>query len=53
MAAEEETALERIYRLFPMRTGIAIPDWLVIGPSADVIGAAGVSGAGFVISHFN
>ncbi|TFK42788.1 hypothetical protein BDQ12DRAFT_293178 [Crucibulum laeve] len=39
-------SLERGGRLFPIRTGVCVPAWLSIGPSADRIGAAGVNGAG-------
>ena len=40
------SGLERIARLFPIRTGISLPDWLVIGGEADTLGAAGVQAAG-------
>ncbi|THH31747.1 hypothetical protein EUX98_g2437 [Antrodiella citrinella] len=46
MYADTEDALERAGRLFPIRTGVTVPDWLVIGNAADKIGAAGVLGAG-------
>lgn len=42
----DTAALERTARLFPIRTGVTTPDWLVIAPDADRIGAAGVLGAG-------
>lgn len=45
--------LERAARLFPIRTGITVPDWLVVGESADSIGAAGVIGAGLVSNFFS
>ncbi|KAI9568965.1 hypothetical protein HD554DRAFT_2254838 [Boletus coccyginus] len=38
--------LERAVRLFPIRTGVLSPDWLVVDGRADTIGAAGVQGAG-------
>lgn len=41
-------ALERIFRLFPIRTGIAVPDWVIAGPDTDRLGAAGLIGAGWV-----
>ncbi|ESK87531.1 transmembrane protein [Moniliophthora roreri MCA 2997] len=46
MQSTDETGLERAARLFPIRTGIAVPDWIVIGPLADKAGAAGVLSAG-------
>jgi len=42
----DDHGLERAARLFPIRTGVATPDWLVIGGAADCVGAAGVLGAG-------
>lgn len=41
--------LEIARRLFPIRTGVPVPDWMVIDSSMDKIGAAGVSAAGLVI----
>jgi hypothetical protein len=38
--------LERVARLFPFRTGVAAPDWVVIGERSDMFGAAGVDAAG-------
>ncbi|KIK18302.1 hypothetical protein PISMIDRAFT_30538 [Pisolithus microcarpus 441] len=38
--------LERALRLFPIRTGVLSPDWIVVGGRADEVGAAGVEGAG-------
>jgi len=38
--------LERAARLFPVRTGIAVPDWLIVDGWADDVGFAGVIGAG-------
>ncbi|KAH8102881.1 hypothetical protein BXZ70DRAFT_1006072 [Cristinia sonorae] len=47
MHAETDTALETALRLFPIRTGIAVPDWIVVvGEAADTLGAGGVQGAG-------
>lgn len=45
----DTAGLERAFRLFPIRTGIAVPDWVVIGSHADRIGAAGILGAGYVL----
>ncbi|KIY43698.1 hypothetical protein FISHEDRAFT_62739 [Fistulina hepatica ATCC 64428] len=38
--------LERAARLFPIRTGVTVPDWIVIGRKADAMGSGGVLGAG-------
>ncbi|EPQ58538.1 hypothetical protein GLOTRDRAFT_36458, partial [Gloeophyllum trabeum ATCC 11539] len=49
MLADDPLTLERVVKLFPVRTGVTVPDWLVIsGSSIDQRGAAGVKGAGFV-----
>ena len=41
--------LERASRLFPIRTGVAVPDWIIVGDKMDKFGAGGVKGAGWVI----
>ena len=46
MYADTQVSLERAARLFPIRTGVAVPDWIVVGNAADAIGSAGVLGAG-------
>lgn len=46
LQSTDPEGLERVLRLFPIRTGITVPDWLVIDGKADRIGAAGVEGAG-------
>ncbi|TCD68231.1 hypothetical protein EIP91_011300 [Steccherinum ochraceum] len=46
MYSDSETGLERASRLFPIRTGITVPDWVIVGNEADVKGAGGVIGAG-------
>lgn len=38
--------LERAARLFPIRTGVVGPSWLLVDGRADSTGAAGVMGAG-------
>lgn len=43
---ESAEALERAARLFPIRTGITVPSWVILGSGMDEMGAAGVSGAG-------
>ncbi|GLB35159.1 putative prolyl oligopeptidase family protein [Lyophyllum shimeji] len=40
------SSLERIARLFPIRTGVATPSWVVTSALTDSIGAAGIRGAG-------
>jgi hypothetical protein len=41
--------LERVTRLVaPFRTGIAVPDWLMLGPAADTMGTGGVLATGYV-----
>lgn len=42
-----EHSMERVLRLLPLRTGITVPDWLLIGPEADFAAAGGVRGAGY------
>ncbi|KAI0637266.1 hypothetical protein C8Q77DRAFT_1051392 [Trametes polyzona] len=42
----DHAGLERALRLFPIRTGVTVPDWIVVGPQADERGSGGVSGAG-------
>lgn len=44
--ASDLNALEKAVRLFPIRTGINLPDWIVIGDNSDDIGAGDVRGAG-------
>ncbi|KAF8626190.1 hypothetical protein AX15_005070 [Amanita polypyramis BW_CC] len=46
MLSSSEAGFERAIRLFPIRTGIAAPDWLVIGKQADQLSAAGIQAAG-------
>lgn len=46
LQSTDAAGLERVARLFPIRTGIPVPDWLIIGPLADTQGAGGVMGAG-------
>ncbi|KAI0057117.1 hypothetical protein BV25DRAFT_1974045 [Artomyces pyxidatus] len=52
LIGNDEAGLERVARLFPIRTGVSLPDWLVIGQSADSFGAAGVQGAGIWDEHW-
>ncbi|TBU28927.1 hypothetical protein BD311DRAFT_757466 [Dichomitus squalens] len=40
------SGFERAVRLFPIRTGVTVPDWIVVGRQADERGTGGVHGAG-------
>ncbi|KAF9475666.1 hypothetical protein BDN70DRAFT_996247 [Pholiota conissans] len=42
----EISGLERATRLFPFRTGVAVPDWVVVDTSMDTFGAGGIQAAG-------
>ncbi|KAI0332093.1 hypothetical protein GY45DRAFT_1321394 [Cubamyces sp. BRFM 1775] len=46
MHGTDGAGLERALRLFPIRTGITIPDWVIVTQQADERGTAGVEGAG-------
>lgn len=48
MYADSEAGMERALRLFPLRTGLTIPDWIVVNEQADSRGAGGVQAAGLV-----
>ncbi|KAK4687850.1 hypothetical protein P7C73_g2265, partial [Tremellales sp. Uapishka_1] len=43
----DDEGLESTARLFPLRTGVPVPDWVVVGPRATWRGAGGFIGAGF------
>ncbi|KAJ7871501.1 hypothetical protein B0H14DRAFT_3570057 [Mycena olivaceomarginata] len=46
LLSTDASGLERAGRLFPIRTGVTVPDWLITSSRADETGAAGVLGAG-------
>ncbi|KAJ6547143.1 hypothetical protein B0H19DRAFT_255176 [Mycena capillaripes] len=46
LLSTDASGLERAGRLFPIRTGVTVPDWLITSSRADQIGAGGVLGAG-------
>jgi len=46
MLANNASGMERLARLFPIRTGVSLPDWLVVTENTDIFGAAGLRGAG-------
>ncbi|CDO76522.1 hypothetical protein BN946_scf184750.g2 [Trametes cinnabarina] len=46
MHGVDSAGLERALRVFPIRTGVTVPDWIVLGGQADERGTAGVEGAG-------
>lgn len=48
MDGMDDAALERVLRLAAPRTGIAVPDWIIISEEADRKGMGGVIGAGSV-----
>jgi hypothetical protein len=50
MYSADEEGLERLMRLFPVRTGVTAPDWMILGRNTDKFGAGGVDGAGCVAS---
>ncbi|TDL27220.1 hypothetical protein BD410DRAFT_713943 [Rickenella mellea] len=46
VSGTDESGLERALRLVPLRTGVPVPDWILIGDEADNRGGAGIIGAG-------
>ncbi|PFH45661.1 hypothetical protein AMATHDRAFT_200381 [Amanita thiersii Skay4041] len=46
LLANTPKGFERALRLFPIRTGIGVPDWLIVGDESDSMGAAGIRAAG-------
>ncbi|KAJ7168119.1 hypothetical protein C8R43DRAFT_1060269 [Mycena crocata] len=48
LLSTDTLGLERAGRLFPIRTGVTVPDWLITSSAAEHTGAAGVIGAGCV-----
>jgi len=46
LRGDDETGMENVLRLFPIRTGVFGPDWMVISPEAATLGTAGLTGAG-------
>ncbi|KAJ7090213.1 hypothetical protein B0H15DRAFT_779111 [Mycena belliarum] len=46
LLSTDASGLERAGRLFPIRTGVTVPDWLITSNRADQTGAGGVIGAG-------
>jgi hypothetical protein len=46
MSATSPDGFDRIMRLFPLRTGVSVPEWIVVGRDADTKGAGGILGAG-------
>jgi len=46
LLSTDAAGLERAGRLFPIRTGVTVPDWLITSSRADSTGAGGVLGAG-------
>ncbi|KAF5373151.1 hypothetical protein D9758_001792 [Tetrapyrgos nigripes] len=46
LQSTDSAGLEKASRLFPVRTGVPVPDWLIIGPESDRVGSAGIISAG-------
>ena len=46
LRADDEIGMENVLRLFPIRTGVFGPDWMIVSSEAATLGAAGVTGAG-------
>jgi hypothetical protein len=46
MLSSTAAGLERAVRLFPVRTGVPTPDWILTDKNVDGLGAAGVRAAG-------
>jgi hypothetical protein len=42
----DNSGVERVARLFPIRTGVTVPDWLVLSAYTDEVGAGAITGAG-------
>ncbi|KAJ7632248.1 hypothetical protein FB45DRAFT_744737 [Roridomyces roridus] len=53
LLSTDESGLERAARLFPIRTGVTVPDWIITSSRADQTGAAGVLGAGVWGARWN
>ncbi|OWZ69635.1 hypothetical protein AYX14_04968 [Cryptococcus neoformans] len=47
IAGNDELGLELAARLFPIRTGVPLPDWAIVCPRSRWQGANGLIGAGF------
>jgi hypothetical protein len=43
----DEEGLDRAARLFPYRTGVGQPDWIIVGPKMGVQGMQGVEATGY------
>ncbi|KAJ7684731.1 hypothetical protein DFH06DRAFT_1277353 [Mycena polygramma] len=53
LLSTDASGLERAGRLFPIRTGVTVPDWLITSGRADHTGAGGVLGAGVWGTHWS
>jgi hypothetical protein len=49
MVSTDMLGLERLARLFPIRTGVTVPSWVVLDGHSDHVGAAGIRGAGYAV----
>ncbi|KAI0933809.1 hypothetical protein AcV5_005858 [Taiwanofungus camphoratus] len=48
-----DQVLERAIRLFPIRTGVPSPDWIMVDAHADIVGSGAVEGAGVWGNNWN
>ncbi|CAG8824433.1 36435_t:CDS:1, partial [Racocetra persica] len=46
LAGTDHKGLDQVTKLFPKRTGVPIPDWIIVGPESAWKGAGGLLGAG-------
>lgn len=49
MFGADASGLEEVVRLFPIRTGVTVPDWLVVSSYSDQTTVGGTMGAGYVL----
>ncbi|CEH16659.1 hypothetical protein CBOM_06587 [Ceraceosorus bombacis] len=47
LCGNDASGIERAAKLFPVRTGLSVPEWIVIGPEADWSGIGAILGAGW------
>ncbi|KAG9297457.1 hypothetical protein G9A89_020858 [Geosiphon pyriformis] len=53
IAGIDSKGLDIAAKLFPKRTGVPIPDWIIVGPEISWKGAGGLLGAGFWDNQWN
>jgi len=52
LVGTDDEGLELAARLFPLRTGVPVPEWVVIGEDSRWKGAGGFLGAGYWSHHW-